>query len=134
MASDRPSRPHGTFTPASTVGRVLSRAGYKPFQTRRDTAFGGYRCTWVPHQSVTEVRYRCGDDTPEESRDVERQDMLSAYDELLTSKGYTVEWSASGYALHVHPKATPITPEEWSASGSALIVSPEPAQKPRTVG
>ena len=103
MASDRPSKPHGTFTPASTVGRVLSAAGYKPFQTRRDTAFGGHRCSWIPYQNVTEVRHRCGDDTPEEARDVERQDMLTEYDQLLTAKGYVVEWIGSGYALRVRP-------------------------------
>lgn len=103
MTSDRPTRPHGTFTPAATIGRVLSQAGYKAFTTRKDTAFSGHRCTWDPSQNVTTVSHRCGDSTHAEALDVERQDMLTEYEQLLRAKGYVVEWIGSGYALRVRP-------------------------------
>lgn len=104
MSSDRPSRPHGTFTPASTVSRALGAAGYKAFRARKTTAFGGHRCSWDKDQEIVRVVYRCGDDTPEADRQPEREEMLTIYMQILTAKGYQVEWDSTKYALYVHPE------------------------------
>lgn len=105
MPSDRPTRSHGTFTPASTIGRVLTRGGHPPFLTRRDTAFGGHRSTWDRDMKVVVVRHRCGDDIPDDQQDTEQAEMLALYEQFLTGKGYRVERSATGWLL-VHPKTT----------------------------
>lgn len=108
MPSDRPSKPHGTFTPASTIARVLSRAGYAKFhvRARTHTAFAGHRCSWDRGTATTRVTYTCADDSPvgDDARRAERADMLTAYEELLTAKGYVVQWVGSGYALSVYPR------------------------------
>lgn len=101
MSSDRPKRPHGTFTPASTISRVLGAAGYKAFAARKDTAFGGHRCSWDQTQGEVRVGYWCGDDTPDADRASERAEMLAVYLGILTAAGYPAEYDSTGYALHI---------------------------------
>jgi len=106
MPSDRPKRPHGTFTPASTIGRVLTGAGYGAFHARRDTAFGGHRCHWDERQGLVRIGHWCGDDTPETDRETdretERDHALTLYAQLLTSKGYRIVRTVTG-SLYVAP-------------------------------
>lgn len=102
MPSDRPQRPHGTFTPASTISRVLSAAGYRAFRARRDTAFGGHRCSWDRARQVVRVGYWCSDDTPQRDQAAEREEALALYMRHLTARGYQVE-RAGESALYVHP-------------------------------
>lgn len=101
MPSDRPTRPHGTFTPASTISRVLGAAGYKAFRARRDTAFGGHRCSWDQNQQIVRVGYRCGDDTSETDRQTEREHALTLYMQHLTAKGYRVERDEGAVYVHI---------------------------------
>lgn len=108
MPSDRPARPHGTFTPASTISGVLKRAGYSQFNVRTSvhTAFGGHRCSWDRLQEIVRVVYWCGDDAPDDAdaREAERTEMLDLYEQTLTEKGYRVERTTSRRTLRVHPK------------------------------
>lgn len=104
MPSDRSTKPHGTFTPASTISRVLGRAGHRSFQVRKNTAFGGHLCRWEQAQQLVRVVHRCGDDTPDDQREAERTEMLTAYRDVLVAAGYPVEWDATRYALLVDPK------------------------------
>lgn len=103
MPSDRPSRSHGTFTPATAIGRILSAAGYKAFRARKNTAFGGHRCSWDQNQQIVRVGYWCSDETLEADREDERQHALTLYMQHLAAKGYRVEWAADKYSLYVHP-------------------------------
>lgn len=95
-------KPGGTPTFATTIGRVLKSAGYSAFRARKDTAFGGHRCSWDAQHKVVRVGYWCSDDTPESQHDAERAEMLGLYEETLTGKGYRVERSPG--VLRVHPK------------------------------
>lgn len=91
MPSDRPNKPHGTFTPASTISRVLTSAGFVTSAIRKGEALSGHRCSWdrVNHRVL--VGYRCGDDTPDSSMHAEHTEALSLYEQVLTAKGYRVE-------------------------------------------
>lgn len=102
MPSDRPTRPHGTFTPASTIGRVLSAAGLKAFFVRKGVAFGGHRCAWDADRKMVRVGYWCGDDTAPAVQQAEQEERLTTYTEFLTSKGYHVK--RTGSFLYVNPK------------------------------
>lgn len=101
MPTDRPNKSHGTFTPASTIARVLTGAGYHRFQVSRGMGLGGHRCSWEKVQEVVEVRYWPGDDTPESRVDTERAEMLTQYAQILTGRGYHVEHVGS--SLRVNP-------------------------------
>lgn len=97
-------KPHGTFTPASTIGRVLSKEGYAAFLVRKNYAYGGHRCHWDRAGGVVTVFYRCGDDIPDSQQAAERAEMLGLYEEFLKEKGYRVERPESGGSLIVYPK------------------------------
>lgn len=105
MASDRPKKPHGTFTSASTIGRVLTRGGFPAFAVRKGVGYGGHRCSWDKINKVVRVGYRCGDDTPDDRQDSERREMLGLYAQLLESKGYDVRRSFG--TLYVDPERNP---------------------------
>jgi hypothetical protein len=103
MPSDRPTRPHGTFTPATTIGRTLTTAGFKPWVSRKDIAFGGHRCSWDKDLHLVRVGYRCGDEVLDKAeQEAERNEMLDQYEQLLTSMVYPVERSTA--TLYVDPK------------------------------
>lgn len=97
MPSDRPSKPHGTFTPAATIALILVGAGYKPFAVRSNVGQGGHRCTWDKDRRAVRIVHRCGDGQDASERD----ELLTAYWELLTSKGYVVSWISDRSALIV---------------------------------
>lgn len=91
MPSDRPTKPHGRFTPASTVGRLLTAAGYGAAFIRKGIQFGGHSCSWDEIRKTVLILYRCHDDVPDDAMAAERKEMLDLYAELLLSKGYAVE-------------------------------------------
>lgn len=91
MPSDRPNKPHGRFTPASLIGRMLSQGGYGRAIIRKSEALGGHKCSWEPDQQRVWVRYQVRDITPITEQNAERTEMLDLYEELLTSKGYRVD-------------------------------------------
>lgn len=91
MPSDRPNKPHGRFTPASTVGRLLTAAGYGAAFIRKGFQYGGHSCSWDELTKRTWIRYRCPDDLPDSMMEAERKEMLDLYKELLLNKDYTVE-------------------------------------------
>jgi hypothetical protein len=91
MPSDRPNKPHGRFTPATTIGRLLSAAGYGRAFIRKGIGYGGHLCSWDERRQQVWIRYRSHDDTPAEDLAAERDEMLGRYTVLLASKGYEVE-------------------------------------------
>lgn len=95
---------HGTFTFASTIGRVLSLSGYGPFRIRKGIGFGGHRCRSVEYRKAAMVTYLCRDDTPDDQMGAERAEMLDLYEQCLTAKGYRVERDER--SLTVYPKDT----------------------------
>lgn len=101
MPSDRPKKPHGAFTPASAIGRVLSAAKHKSWAVRGGVGLGGHVCRWGVWMGRVSIHYRCPDDMPESEMDEARSHMLDLYEELLTSKGYRVERTEA--CLYVDP-------------------------------
>lgn len=102
MPSDRPTKSHGTFDPATVISRILTGAGYPSFAVRRGSGFGGHRCRWDGVRKVVQITYWASDSTPDSLRDVERAEMLDGYTEILTEKGKRVERTADGRMLIVH--------------------------------
>ena len=79
MPSDRRKKPHGTFTPASGVSRLLTAAGYGRSLIRNGEAFGGHRCSWDKDREQVIIRYQVADSTPDEEMTAERRSMLDLY-------------------------------------------------------
>lgn len=102
MPSDRPTKPHGTTTPASAISGVLGRAGYKASLRRKGEEFGGHRCSWDRHQRLVAVGYRCPDTTPDDAADAEHAEMIGVYAAELTAQGYRVVKSNDRF-LYVDP-------------------------------
>lgn len=104
MASDRPTRPHGRFTPASRISAALTKAGYAKFLVRNSVpvAYSGFNCSWEKNTSQTRVSWRPGDDVRDDQIEGERTHMLAEYAGVLSKLGYTVTESHS--ALYVPPK------------------------------
>lgn len=101
MPSDRPTKPHGRFTPANKISRVLG-SKHKKWVARATTAFGGYRCTWDAVQGLVRVTHRPGDEvTDEEARRTEREEMITEYEQTLTERGYHVQREHG--VLYVNP-------------------------------
>lgn len=119
MPSDRPKKPHGRFTPASTIGRVLSRAGYGREIIRRGVGYGGHRCTWDHFHGVVLVGYRCPDSTPASKADAERAEMFDLYEQVLTAKGYRVE--RTDRFLFVNPVKEAAMPKPTLAEQIAAV-------------
>lgn len=119
MPSDRPKKPHGHFTPASTIGRVLTRGGFHPFRVSRGIGFGGHRCSWDEVNRVVRINYRCSDSTPDDQMDAERAELIDLYAEFLKDKGYHVK--RTRWALYVNPVKETDMPKPTLAEQIAAV-------------
>lgn len=106
MPSDRPTKPHGTFTPASKISRLLGTEHVRQVK-RPNCAFGGFACTWDPISERVRVGHYPGDDvTDDNDRRRETEEMLGRYARMLNAHGYR--------AVHEHG-AVYVNPVKGSA-------------------